>query len=223
MIALFVVFVSDEQISPPSLVYERHSSNLHSVHGYSVCMGVLSNSTGLRIPLCKTLKIYNFKKRRDGEIRSCDVKMRMGLLENIQFHCYCFCLRTKMALNWVARTLSLHKGVRPKRRLYTKNITRGFWLTQRTRMTIKRITTNTKPPRETNCHNSHSRKNTPVSSVASLLVVVTDWLESVSCVGEGDEEDSWAVTVGDGTMLLWFWFACNRSGKTGMITWRWSQ
>ena len=56
-------------------------------------------------------------------------------------------------------------------------------------MTIKRITTNTKPARETNCHKSHFRKNTPVSSVASSLVVVTDWLESVSCVGEGDEED----------------------------------
>ena len=149
--------------------------------------------------------------------------MRMGLLENIQFYCYCFCLRTKMALNWAAGTLSLHEGERPKRRLYTKNKTRGFWLTQRTTMTIKRMTTNTKPPREINCHNSHFRKNTPVSSVASSLVVVTDWLESVSCVGEGDEEDGWAVTVGDGTMLLWFWFACNRSGKTGMITGRWSQ
>ena len=149
--------------------------------------------------------------------------MRMGLLQNIQFYSYCFCLQTKVALNWAPGTLSLHKGVRPKRRLYTKNKTRGYWLTQRARMTIKRITTNTKPPRETNCHNSHFKKNTPVSSVASSLVVVTDWLESVSCVGEGDEEDGWAVTVGDGTMLLWFWFACNRSGKTGMITWRWSQ
>ena len=110
----------------------------------------------------------------------------------------------------------------PSRRRYTENKTRGFWLTQSTRMTIKRMTTSTKPPRETNCHNSHL-KYTPVSSVASSLVVVTDWLESVSCVGEGDEEDGWAVTVGDGTMLLWFRFACNRSGKTGMITWRWNQ
>lgn len=38
---MIALFVSDEQISPPSIVYEQHSSNLHSVHGYSVCMGTL--------------------------------------------------------------------------------------------------------------------------------------------------------------------------------------
>ena len=71
-IALMHIYVN-EQISPPSLDFERASSNVHSL-----CEIILFNSTAMEIHLCKNFQLFNFKTRPDGEVCSSHFNMQNG-------------------------------------------------------------------------------------------------------------------------------------------------
>ena len=65
--------MSDEQISPPNLDFERASSNVHSL-----CEIILFNSTAMVFIYAKTFQLFNFKTRLDGEVCSSDFNMQNG-------------------------------------------------------------------------------------------------------------------------------------------------
>ena len=48
------------------------------LHVHPLCVGILFNSTALRIHLGKTLQHYNFKTSLGGEMCSSDVKVHKG-------------------------------------------------------------------------------------------------------------------------------------------------
>ena len=62
--------MSDEQISPPSLICKQNSSHLHSLG-----VNILFNCSALGIHSCITWQTFIFKTRLGGEICSSDVDM----------------------------------------------------------------------------------------------------------------------------------------------------
>ena len=59
-----------------SLICKQNFLRVHPL-----CVGILFNSTALRIHLGKTLQHYNFKTRLDGEMCSSDVNVHKGYFQ----------------------------------------------------------------------------------------------------------------------------------------------
>ena len=69
--------LSDEQISPPSLVCKQNSSHVHYL-----CVGILFNWIALGIHLRKTSQVFILKTRLGGEIYLSDINMHIRAIRN---------------------------------------------------------------------------------------------------------------------------------------------